>query len=214
MEPSHTVTGKDCAVLASDTFSFSLPVWARCQITAWGYSTAPCVDCDTKTTRQTRQKSWAVQESIAWHRPKVSLQLTWGSSYLCDALVISYKSLLKDAQQWRVSGSLIDTHTSLSQCWQQRQIMRGWEREVDSCGEKERKETERGWCREKQRKVNSFSVSLISLVKCSSSCCHPLEIITKRDDCQVTLLSITLHMQIFKHVFIQEEIYWLFINQC
>lgn len=41
----------------------------------------------------------------------------------------------------------------------------------------------------KQRKINSYSVSLVSSVHFSSSCCHLLEIITERNDRQVKALS-------------------------
>lgn len=45
----------------------------------------------------------------------------------------------------------------------------------------------------KQRKINSYSVSLVSSVQISSSRCHLLEIITERDDQQVSLLFLYLH---------------------
>lgn len=59
-------------------------------------------------------KTRAVQESVACHRAEVSLHSAEVSSYLCDTLVIRYKSLLKDVQERRVNGSLKQTHTSLS----------------------------------------------------------------------------------------------------
>lgn len=40
----------------------------------------------------------------------------------------------------------------------------------------------------KQRKINTYSVSLISSVQFSSSCCHLLEIITERDQPALPLL--------------------------
>lgn len=45
----------------------------------------------------------------------------------------------------------------------------------------------------KQRKINSYSASLVSSVKFSSSCCHLLEIITERNDRQVKALSFYLY---------------------
>lgn len=44
-----------------------------------------------------------------------------------------------------------------------------------------------------QRKINSYSVSLVSSVQFSSSRCHLLEIITERDERQVSLLSLYLY---------------------
>lgn len=45
----------------------------------------------------------------------------------------------------------------------------------------------------KQRKINSYSVSLVSSVEFSSSCCHLLEIITERNDRQVKALPFYLY---------------------
>lgn len=75
---------------------------------------------------------------------------------------------------------------------------------------------DRGWCGGKQRKVNSDSVSLIKSVWCSSSCCHPLEIIIKKDDCQVNLLSVPFytHPSVWRHLFPLKKWYLTLVNQC
>lgn len=115
MESSHSFTGTDNTVfIANDSFSFYSSVQVSQRIRLWcsrvarrcGYSTACWLwhnNCEAGGPTQ----------SIAPpSNPLVGLQLArGGSSFLCDASVVSYKSPLKDIQEQRVNGSRQQTHT-------------------------------------------------------------------------------------------------------
>ncbi len=177
MEPSSTFTGTGYEVVASNTFSFGLPVH---RMLCWwdsGTSKLPnyCMwlQYSVLTVIQWQQDRWAktraVLESVACHQSEVGLHLAGVSSYLCDTLVISYKSLLKDVQERHVNSSLKQTHTSLSEWWQRHQIMRGCERETDSCrdGEKEGEKRWREGDAEKNRERQTVFLCLSS-IQCSA----------------------------------------------
>lgn len=138
-------------------------------------ATAQCVECATVRTWQVGQNMNCAGERCLRF-----------SSFPSDTLVIRYKSLLKDVQEGYDNSPLKQTHSPL---WEQRQQRyegarkRDWQHQGEMEGERGVR-----WGL-MQRKVNSYSVSLINSGQCSSSCCHPLEIITKRDDCQVNSLS-------------------------
>lgn len=141
------------------------------------------------TTRQVGQTATCSQE------PR--LRFTSSPSV---TLVITYKSLLKDVRQGYVNSSLRQTRSSLramttpSPYEGVRRADWHWRRERECvCVWKRvtRVEVER-----KQRKINSYSVSLVSSVQFSSSCCHLLKIITERDDWQVNLLSFSLYRKV------------------
>lgn len=120
VESSHTFTGTDCVVLAGNTFESSLPVplpWSDCAATWLQVDSVQCLDRGALTGRQVGQNMRCSGESSLRFPP------------LCDTLVIRYKSLLTDVQGRCVNSCLKQTHTSLSEWWQQHREMKGWERD-------------------------------------------------------------------------------------
>lgn len=104
--------------------------WSDCEMTACGYSTACWRWC-------TDSKAGGPKHEL-FRRALLEV-----SPYLCDTLVIRYKSLLKDVQGRHVNSSLKQTHTSLSEWWQQHHIMKGWERETGSSRDRRREREKR-----------------------------------------------------------------------
>lgn len=115
-------------------------------------------------------------------------------------LVITYKSLLKDVREGFVNSSFRQTRSSLRAMTTPSPyegVWRGnwqWPRErVCVCVCVWKRRVTRVDVKGKQRKINIYSVSLVSSVPFSSSCCHLLEIITERNDRQVKALSFYLY---------------------